>query len=98
MIEFDSSFKYDKGNFIIDFYAEWCNPCKQLIPTLEEVEKEVEDFNFVKINVDAHPDMAAHFNVMSVPTVFKVVDDTILDKFVGNKDKNFILEFIGGVK
>ena len=54
---------------VIDFHATWCGPCKVLSPILEELSSEVEGVEFVKLDVDQHPDIAGANGVMGVPTV-----------------------------
>ena len=56
-----------EGTVLVDFYAEWCGPCKMLAPILEMVANE--DRKIVKINVDAHPELADEHSVMSIPTL-----------------------------
>lgn len=61
-------FKGDKPT-IIDFYAEWCQPCKQLSPILEELSKEYSNINIFKINVDEEKELASAFGIQSIPTM-----------------------------
>ena len=58
-----------EGTYLVDFYADWCGPCKMLGSVLETME----DVNIIKINVDEHPELASKYGVMSIPTlmVFK---------------------------
>jgi len=63
--DFDSLIK---NKAVIDFYADWCGPCKMFSPIFEEVSNNY-DFNFVKINVDTYSDIARKYGVMSIPTV-----------------------------
>lgn len=59
---------------IIDFYAEWCGPCKVLAPTLEALEKDYEDVNFYKMNVDYCSDIVEMMGIQSVPTMLFILD------------------------
>lgn len=59
---------------VMDFFAEWCGPCKMLTPVLEEVSKKMEDILFVKCDIDRFPDIASAFKVMSVPTLIYFQD------------------------
>lgn len=64
-----------KGNVLVDFFAEWCGPCKVLTPVLESVSKKVEGkVEIVKCDIDKFPDIASAFKVMSVPTLIYFKD------------------------
>ncbi len=75
---------------LVDFYAEWCMPCKMLGKVLEEVEKDVE---VVKVNVDEHQDLAAKFKVMGVPTLVLYENNEIVKKVSGYMDKEELLNW-----
>ena len=70
--EFNETIK--SGLTLVDFFAEWCGPCKMLGPVLEEVSKDYPDINFVKVNVDENMDLAGQFGIMSIPTVYIFID------------------------
>ena len=57
------------GTTLVDFFAEWCGPCKMLGPVLEELDNEYPDINFVKVNVDDNMELAEQFGIMSIPNV-----------------------------
>lgn len=68
-----------KGKVLVDFYAEWCGPCKRLAPLLEEV-----DFiDVLKVNVDEFPDIAKEYGIMSIPTLILFNDSTEVRKEIG---------------
>ncbi|EKD57794.1 MAG: thiol-disulfide isomerase and thioredoxin [uncultured bacterium] len=77
---------------IIDFWAEWCGPCKFMEPIVDEVEKEFKGkVDFEKINVDENQEMAAKYNVMSIPTYIFLKGDKEVDRIIGATQKdNFI--------
>lgn len=75
---------------LVDFYAEWCMPCKMLGKVLEEVEKDME---VVKVNVDEHQDLAAKFKVMGVPTLVLYENNEIVKKVSGYMDKEELLNW-----
>lgn len=76
--------------YLIDFYADWCGPCKMLIPILEEI-----DFiNILKVNVDEHPDLAAKFGVMSIPTLLFFKDGIEKRKEIGFRNKEEIKSIV----
>ena len=82
-----------EGITLVDFYAEWCGPCKMLAPILEEIE-----CNVVKVDVDLHNELAVKNGVMSVPTVFIYKNGEIKDKFIGFRSKEEIEEILKNVK
>lgn len=77
------------GNVLVDFYADWCGPCKIMGEILESV-----DGNIVKVNTDAFPRLAQKFGVMSIPTLILFKDGSEVDKLIGLQSKNDIIEFI----
>ena len=79
---------------VIDFHATWCGPCKVLSPILEELNDEIEDVEFVKLDVDQHPQIAGQNQVMGVPTVVILKDGEVKDRFVGVQPKEVIKEKI----
>ena len=79
---------------VIDFHATWCGPCKVLSPILEELDDEIEGVEFVKLDVDQHPQIAGQNQVMGVPTVVILKDGEVKDRFVGVQPKVVIKEKI----
>ena len=79
---------------VIDFHATWCGPCKVLSPILEELNDEIEGVEFVKLDVDKHPQIAGQNQVMGVPTVVILKDGEVKDRFVGVQPKEVIKEKI----
>lgn len=82
---------------VIDFHATWCGPCKVLSPILEELNDEIEGVEFVKLDVDQHPQIAGQNQVMGVPTVVILKDGEIKDRFVGVQPKEVIKEKIASL-
>ena len=82
----------NEGNIVVDFYADWCGPCKMLGPVLEEVSEEYGDIEFVKINVDENEELAAEFCIMSIPAVFMLKQGEIVNKFLGAQSKRAVEE------
>lgn len=83
-----------EGLALVDFYADWCGPCKMLGPILEELSSEMEDVTIAKVNVDENSDLAAQLGVRSIPAVFLFKDGKQVDSFVGLQPKASIKNFI----
>ena len=79
---------------VIDFHATWCGPCKVLSPILEELNDEIDGVEFVKLDVDQHPQIAVQNQVMGVPTVVILKDGEVKERFVGVQPKEVIKEKI----
>lgn len=80
------------GNVVVDFYADWCGPCKMMAPVVEELAGELQGKAKVgKINVDENQDLAMKYNVMSIPTLIIFKDGKEFKRFVGVRDKNELL-------
>ena len=80
---------------LVDFWAEWCGPCKAIAPILEEIVTEHGDrVRIAKLNVDEHPDIARRFDVMSIPTLILFKDGAPEARLVGAKGKNQLVQEI----
>ncbi|HBX77451.1 MAG TPA: thioredoxin [Acidimicrobiaceae bacterium] len=78
---------------LVDFWAEWCTPCKMISPVLEEISAENGDkIRIAKVNVDENPGLARQFDVMSIPTMLVFKDGQIDAKIVGAKGKAQLLQ------
>ena len=86
--------KESKSTVVIDFHATWCGPCKILSPILEELQDEMEDVEFVKLDVDQFPEISGANQVMGVPTVVILKDGEIKERFVGVQPKEVIKDKI----
>ncbi len=81
---------------IVDFWAEWCGPCKMIAPILEEIAVEQKGkLKVAKLNVDEHPDLAMRFDVMSIPTLIVFRDGQVAKRMVGAKGKGQMLADLG---
>mgnify|MGYP005836229795 CR=1 FL=1 len=72
-----------KTPVLVDFYADWCGPCQRLSPILEQVAAEMPDARVVKVNVDQNPELAAHYNISSIPAMMVFKDGRVVDQTVG---------------
>ncbi len=79
---------------LVDFYADWCGPCKMLSPTVDEVAEENDDIKVVKVNVDESHDLAIKYQVMSIPTLVVIKNGNEVNRSVGVIDKEEILSMI----
>ena len=81
-----------KGNWIIDFWAEWCGPCKMMLPEFEKAAQEMKGkVKFGKINVDEVYDLAQRFEVMSIPTMILLKNGKEVDRTIGALQKSEII-------
>lgn len=92
---FKSEVLDDKGTVIVDFYADWCGPCKMMAPIFEEAAEEAGDrAKFGKLNVDEARETAMKYGVMSIPTIVVFRDGQVLRQVAGVQDKGSLLEMI----
>ena len=82
-----------KNKVLVDFYADWCGPCKMLAMEIEKVASEI-DIDIVKVNVDDEEDIARKYGVMSIPTLILFENGQELKKTIGFMPKDKIKEFI----
>lgn len=90
---FDEIIKSDK-KILIDFYADWCGPCRMVAPFVEEIANENPQYVVGKINVDAEPELAAAFGVSSIPMLAVLKDGKVVNKAVGARPKDQILQLL----
>ncbi len=90
---FDEVIGSADGAVLVDFWAEWCGPCKMVAPILDEIAQEHgEKVQITKLNVDDNPDIARRFDVMSIPTMIVFKDGEPTKRLVGARGKGQILE------
>ena len=83
-----------KGTVLVDFYADWCGPCRMLGPVIEEVDKEVSDLVVLKVNVDDMNRLAGRYSIRSIPTVMLFKDGKAVATRVGFVPKPALLAFV----
>ena len=80
---------------VVDFYADWCGPCKMMAPIIEEIAKELEGKAKVgKINIDDNQNLAVEYQVISIPTIAIFKQGKVIQSFVGVTDKQEILDAV----
>ena len=79
---------------LLDFYADWCGPCRMVSPIVEEIANEREEILVAKINVDNEPELASEFGVVSIPALFVIKDGKIINQASGARPKPQILALL----
>ena len=94
----DSTFQDDissKSNLVlVDFWAEWCGPCKQISPILEEIANEKDNLNILKLNIDENPATPQKYNVRGIPTLMLFKDGKLIDTKIGSLPKSSLEDWI----
>jgi len=81
------------GRVLVDFYADWCGPCRMLSKQLEQYEAEVTDVKVVKVNIEEEQEMSRAFGVRSIPAIFYMEDGNVIDQATGMKTVQQLKEF-----
>lgn len=100
-----SVLKINEGNFeeevlksekmvLVDFYADWCGPCKMLSPVIEGLAEKMEQVNFYKLNVDASSDIAGRYGVQAIPNLIIFKDGKAVDQITGFVPENEIVKHL----
>ncbi len=79
---------------LLDFYADWCGPCRMVSPIVDEIAEERADIKVGKINVDEESELAAQFGIMSIPALVVIKDGKIASQAVGARPKSAILAML----
>lgn len=91
---FESKVLQGKGIILVDFYADWCGPCKMLAPIIEEMSRSYSEAQFYKVNVDEENELALKYRVMSIPTLIAFKDGEPVKTLVGLVSKSEIEEML----
>ncbi|MBE6789978.1 MAG: thioredoxin [Ruminococcaceae bacterium] len=84
----------NKNTVILDFWADWCGPCKMIAPLVEEISEKHPEITFCKVNVDDEPAIAAAYGIVSIPTLIKFKDGKAVDQNVGYSGKEILEAWI----
>ncbi|MEI6701482.1 MAG: thioredoxin [Actinomycetota bacterium] len=89
---FDEQIGAASGAVIVDFWAEWCGPCKMIAPILDEIAAEHAGITVAKLNIDENLDVTRRFDVMSIPTLIVFKDGQAVKRLVGAKPKGALVQ------
>jgi len=90
---FDQEVINSKMPVLVDFWAEWCGPCRMMHPILEEIDKELsEQIKICKINVDENPEISMKYEIMSIPNLKLFKNGQIIDNFIGFRTKETFIK------
>ena len=85
-----------EGRTVVDFWAAWCGPCRQIAPIYEELSNEIDTVKFGKLNVDDHGAVAQKYGIRSIPTMIVFENGEEVDRIVGGRGKEALRSFITG--
>lgn len=92
-VDFEKEVLNSTGVVLVDFWAPWCGPCRMVAPILEDLSAQYNgSVKIVKVNVDENSNLAAQYNVMSIPTLIIFKDGKVVDQFVGAMPKPAIVK------
>jgi len=81
---FDEELGKHPGLLMVDFWAEWCAPCRAIAPTLDELAREsAGKVSLAKVNIDEHPSLAARYGIRSIPTILFIKNGEVVDQVIG---------------
>jgi len=89
------SLKQSDKKVLLDFYADWCGPCRMVSPIVDEIAEERQDIVVGKVNVDLEPDLASEFGVFSIPTLVVLDGGQVVNQATGARPKAQILALLG---
>ncbi|NLK93662.1 MAG: thioredoxin [Clostridiales bacterium] len=92
--DFNEKVKKSEGIVIIDFYADWCGPCKMQGPVLEELQEEIQQVKIYKLDVDKNSITADEFKIQNIPTILVFKNGEMVDKKIGFQPKEVLSNYI----
>ena len=96
--EFEKNVKNSDKLIFVDFYADWCGPCRMMAPIVEEISEEVDGVDFYKVNCDDEQELASKYEVMTIPTLLILKKGEQIKEFIGVTDKEEIIEELNSLK
>ena len=96
--EFEKNVKSSDKIVFVDFYADWCGPCRMMAPIVEEISEEVDGVDFYKVNCDDEQELASKYEVMTIPTLLILKKGEQIKEFIGVTDKEEIIEELNSLK
>ncbi len=88
--------KNSQSPVLLDFYADWCGPCRMVSPIVDEIAAERPDVVVAKVNVDENPELAGEFGVFSIPTLVVLKNGAVVNQVTGARPKEQILALLEG--
>ena len=92
---FDKEVLQSDKTVLLDFWAEWCGPCRMLAPTIHEIAEERTDIKVGKVDVDSNPSLAEKFGIFSIPTLIVIKDGKVVSQSAGLRPKQAVLDMLG---
>ena len=92
---FDTEVMQSDKTVLLDFWADWCGPCRMLAPTIHEIADERTDIKVGKVNVDEEPSLAEKFGIFSIPTLIVIKEGKVVSQSAGLKPKQAVLDMLG---
>ena len=91
---FEEEVLKSNNKVLVDFYADWCGPCKMMSPIIDEIAEEKQGIKVGKVNVDNNQELAIKYDVMSIPTIMVFQNGMLVKTFIGVTDKKEILDVL----
>ena len=91
---FEEEVLKSNNKVLVDFYADWCGPCKMMSPIIDEIAEEKQGIKVGKVNVDNNQELAIKYDVMSIPTIMLFENGKVSKTFIGVTDKQEILDVL----
>ena len=92
---FEAEVMQSDKTVLLDFWAEWCGPCRMLAPTVHEIADERPDIKVGKVNVDEEPSLAEKFGIFSIPTLIVIKEGKVVSQSAGMRPKQAVLDLLG---